>query len=223
MKFSELKWLLVTAALLLVLLPATSGFAQKPYIDYYGYAWETGGFPPSDVGDELIFTCVADFVDDLFDVSLDDFELTFHLYGMTNYSSSIDDITNVETILYEGGYLDIYMDAAKDADWGMNPPNPTSPSTFTDGILFFHGSFTSFVMYMTSFGFGSYEGVLDGEDGWVINEVCADCAYTWGGAFTPDIAQVHEGYDLQIDGVLEMDDSIPTADKTWGDVKSLYR
>ena len=76
---------------------------------------------------------------------------------------------------------------------------------------------------MTSYGYGSYEGTLDGESGWVINEICENCAYTWGGAFSKDIAQVLEGYDLQIDGVLEMDIEVGNAESTWANVKALYR
>lgn len=221
MNVSRTKWWLLAACLIVATAPAALA-QENPHIDYFGYAWETGGFPPSDPGDELIFTCVADYVADFFGVSLDDFELTFHLYGMINCGSTTLP-SGTEVISYCDGYLDVYMDAAKDADWGVNPPNPTSPSTFTDGILFFHGPFSSFTMYMTSYGYGSYEGTLDGESGWVINEICENCAYTWGGAFSKDIAQVLEGYDLQIDGVLEMDIEVGNAESTWANVKALYR
>lgn len=222
MNKSQIKWWLLAGCLLVAMAPAGYGQVEDPHIDYFGYAWETGGFPPSDLGDELIFTCVATYLTDLFEVNLDDFELTFHLHDMVNCGSTTLP-SGTEVISYCDGFLDIYMDAAKDADWGINPPNLTSPSNFTDGILFFHGSFSNFTMFMTSYGYGSFEGTLDGEDGWVINEICSDCAYTWGGAFSQDIAQVPEGYDLQIDGVLEMDYEVPTEDATWGTIKTLFR
>ena len=52
----------------------------------------------------------------------------------------------------------------------------------------------------------------------------ADCAYTFGGAFSRDVgAQIPDGYDLQIDGTLEVDSAVPTTPTSFGAVKSLFR
>src|SRR5262245_20911082 len=51
------------------LLLAGSASAQNALIDYQGYAWETGGFPPSDPGDILSFVAVADNIDPRFGVN----------------------------------------------------------------------------------------------------------------------------------------------------------
>ena len=57
----------------------------------------------------------------------------------------------------------------------------------------------------------------------LVRDVSEDCAYTWGGAFTNESgAQIPDGYDLQIDGLFELDGAVADEHSTWGDVKSLY-
>ncbi len=105
----------------------------------------------------------------------------------------------------------------------MFPPNTVAPATFTDGAMAFRGTFTSLTFFFTPDGNGAYEGSLHGVGGQMIDEVCHDCAYTWGGAFTHDAgAQIPDGYDLQIDGALELDGSVSNDESTWGGVKALY-
>ena len=213
----------VVGAVLLVLALPVAAAAQYANIDYLGYGWETGGFPPSDPGDLLVFTGVADGIDPLFGVDLSQYEVSFHVYDLVSDGGTA--IGGGYTMTsYTGGMLDIYLDDSPDADWGINPPNATSPSTFTDGVLFFRGAFLDFTIYMGPDGSGSYEGHLDGLAGQVLQEICANCAYTWGGSFTPDSgAQIPEGYDLQMDGVFQLDQSVGDAATTWSQVKSLYR
>ena len=99
-----------------------------------------------------------------------------------------------------------------------------APSTFSNGTLFFRGSFSSFTVYITAGGAGSFDGLLDGTDGELIGDMCEDCAYTWGGIFTTESgAQIPEGYDFQLDGVFEVDPAISNQDASWSHVKSLYR
>ena len=65
--------------------------------------------------------------------------------------------------------------------------------------------------------------MLDGLAGTIIDSVCSDCVYTWGGAFTLDAgAQIPEGYDLQIDGLFEIDAAVPAESVSWGSVKALF-
>jgi len=209
-------------ALLLVVAFAIPAFGQASAIDYYGYAWETGGFPPSDVGDVLVFTGVGDYADPVFGVDLATEELTFYMYDLVS-AGSMDIGGGTLMITYTGGYLEIYRDAAKNADWGISPPNPTSPSTFVDGTLYFKGSFNSMTAFLNPGGDGSYEGSLDGIGGTMIDDVCTGCVYTWGGNFTPPSgAQIPEGYDIQIDGVFEIEEAVSTEDASWGSVKALF-
>lgn len=217
----KLQLAITTAVCLLAF--AAIGSAQTPYIDYLGYGWETGGYPPSDPDDVLEFTCVADFIDPAFEIDLSGLELTFHIHGLVS-TGEVDLGGGNTMVSFTGGQLDIYMDNNMDADWGTFPPNTVSPATFTNGILFFSGPFTSYNMYIGSTGSGSYEGTLDGVAGWVLNNICSDCAYTWGGVFDGSTgAQIPDGYDLQMDGVFEIDGSVAGETQTWSDVKALYR
>ncbi|MBU0743643.1 hypothetical protein KKG45_01715 [bacterium] len=211
---------LATAIALVVL--ATSVLAQNPAIDYIGYAWETGGLLPSDAGDELIVTAVATGADPIFQVDFGVDELTFYMYGMISGGETPIGGGTV-MINYSGGYLDIYRDPAQNADWGVDPPSAVSPGTFTDGALAFRGAFISLTFFYAAGGSGAYEGTLNGLDGEVLDDICADCAYTWGGSFTLDAgAQIPDGYHLQMDGVFELDGSVSNETSTWGGVKALY-
>ena len=192
-------------------------------VDYAGYAYETGGVLPSDPGDVLVFTAVATAADPLTGVDLTTTELTFYVYDLVSTGEGTDAFGNV-IVTYTGGILEMYADAAQNADWGIFPPNATAPGTFADGDLLFQGSFLNFVLVLNpTTGAGAYEGNLDGVGGTLISG-CSDCGYTWGGAFGEDSgAQLLEGWDLQIDGVLEINESIPTQETGWGAIKSMYR
>lgn len=209
-------------ALVLVVAFALPAFGQSSTIDYYGYAWETGGFPPSNAGDVLVFTGVADFADPIFGVDLANEELTFYMYDLGS-AGEVDIGGGVVMINYVGGFLEIYRDAAMNADWGIAPPNPTSPSTFMDGTLYFQGSFNSLTVFLNPGGDGAYEGSLDGIGGEMIDSVCTECVFTWGGNFVGATgAQIPDGYDLQVDGVFQIEQAVPTVGTTWGSVKALF-
>jgi hypothetical protein len=215
---------MLSLLLTLALVGATTGpSGATVLVDYVGYAFETGGLLPSDPGDELVFTALATNIDPLTGVDLGTAEVTFHVYGLISTGQGTDPFGNA-IITYNGGTLEVWRDYAQNADWGINPPNATSPSTFADGELLFQGNFVSFMLAINpSIGAGAYEGYLDGVGGTLI-QACTGCAYTWGGAFDQNSgAQILEGYDLQIDGVLEVDGSVDGERTGWGSIKSLYR
>jgi len=212
--------------MMLVVVFAMPAFGQGiAAIDYLGFAWEDGGFPPSDVGDNLTIVGVAVFdgVDPIFGVDLNVEELTFYMSALAS-NGGVDIGGGTLQIDYTGGTLEIYRDAALNATYGVGPlPNGTSPSTFTDGILFFQGTFNSMTVYLNPGGDGSYEGSLDGVGGTMINEICDDCVFTWGGNFTSSTgAQIPDGYDLQVDGVFEIDRTVSAEESSWGSVKALF-
>lgn len=208
--------------LIAVVVLAAPAAAQGPEIDYFGYAWVTPN-PVKTVGDELEFVGVADFADALFGVDLGVDELTFYFYDLIS-TGDVPLGGGATYTSFTGGMLEIWRDGAQNADWGINPPSPVSPSTFTDGSLFFRGEFNYFDMYMTADGAGSFEGTLDGLAGEVIASVCNGCAYTVGGSFTEDVgAQIPEGYVYQMDGVFEIDPAVATETSNWGSVKALFR
>lgn len=208
-------------SVLLVAVCALPAVGQVYSVDYLGYGWEQA-VPVKAAGDELRILSVADNVDPAFGVDLGTEELTLYVYGLIS-QGPVDFYGNT-MVNYTGGYLEIYQDGGQNADWGINPPNPTAPGTFVDGSLFFAGSFTAFTMFFDPSGsYGSFEGTLDGIGGSIIADVCSNCVYTWGGAFTMDAgAQIPEGYDLQIDGVFEIDSAVPSEPTSWGAVKALF-
>lgn len=213
----------MSLALVVAAMLATPVLAQETNVDYLGYAYETGGFPTSDAGDELVLLAVATYAADIFEVDLGLNELTFHVYGFIS-EGQVDIGGGNLQITYTGGYVDVWRDTRMDADYGTYPPNGTAPSTFNNGVLFFRGANDGFTLTITPTGYGYFEGDLLCMAGEIIDGPCGDCAYTWGGAFDLNTgAQIPDGYDLQIDGALFFDPSVPTENSSWSGVKALYR
>lgn len=210
-----------TAILCFFALPVMA--QQVILLDYSGFAYETGGIPHSDPGDVLVITGVATMLDDLFGVDLGVSEATVYIYGLSSTGEVVDGYGNL-LIGYTGGSIEVYEDPSNDHDWGINPPN-AELATFQNGTLLFSGNFTDFNLTLTPSGAGGYSGNIDGVGGTVANlcDGSADCAYTFGGAFTKDTgAQIPDGYDLQIDGTLEVDAAVPVDDTSFGAIKALY-
>jgi hypothetical protein len=217
-----LRWTLVV--LLAVGTLAFTTTAQGVEItDYLGFAWETGGFPPSQSGDVFSFVGVSDWADPLMGVDLNTEEVTFYVHDLVSMGQLADNPQpGWTTTYYSGGVLEMYRDAAMNADYGINPPNGTVPSTFTDGTLLLSANFTSFAISIDPFGNGSYGGAADGTGGELITS-CTGCIYTWGGSFTVDAgAQLPEGYDIQMDGILDIDSAVPAPTQAWGALKAKY-
>jgi hypothetical protein len=214
------KKLLLTLSLsLLMVAPAMAG--QIILMDYTGFGYEDGGLPSSNPGDVLTIAAVAQSYDPMFNVAPSSQEVTIYIYDLV---STGEFMAGSDTfIAYVGGKIEVYEDSMLDNDWGINPPN-VELSTFTNGSLLFQGDFTDFVLTLTAAGFGVYEGTIDGVGGTsaAICDGLADCAYTFGGAFHRDIAQVPDGWDLQIDGTLEVDAAVPATPSSFGAVKALY-
>jgi hypothetical protein len=192
-------------------------------VDYVGFAWETGGIAASLPGDQLSIATVVTQIDPLFEVDLNAVEATLHIEGLVSQGSFVDPSTGAVTITYAGGTIAIFADAARNHDWGTNPANATVPGTFTDGDLVFSGVFTGFVVSLLPSGAGIFEGYIDGTGGSALAGPCAGCAYTFAGTFAaPTGAQIPEGYDLQVDGVLEVESAVSTETMNWGSLKQLF-
>jgi hypothetical protein len=192
--------------------------AQVAIIDYVGFAWEDGGILPSDPGDIMAFTAVATQIDAIFGVDLQTDEVTVYVSDLMSTGEVF--FAPLTYVGYVGGHIEVYADPSNDHDWGVLPPNGQL-GTFTNGTLLLAGDFTSFTLALDGTGAGSFEGLIDGVGGTVAS-ACTGCEFTFGGAFGRDIAQIPTGYDLQIDGVLEVDESVSTESKSFGAVKALY-
>lgn len=216
---------LLTVAMALL---ANTAVAQpNALIDYQGYAWETGGLPPSNASDVLSVVGVVDNIDVRFGVNFLLEEVTLYASNLVS-GGQVDLGGGLLQIAYTGGNLDLYRDPARNHDYGVNPANATAPSTFVDGTLFLGGTFTNFFLFFDSAtGTGAYEGnvVFSAGSGLAtLNQIQAP-GYTFGGVLnrTASGGNVPAGYDLQVDGTLEVSFGVGVENKSWGAVKSLYK
>lgn len=210
-------------ALLLSTLSPSAASAGIAVVDYVGFGWETDGLAASQPGDVFSVANVVTQIDPRFGVNLGSAEATLFITGLTSQGAVTDPGTGVTTITYAGGTLAIYGDASRNHDWGTYPANGTVPSTFTDGSLVFSGTFSSFTLSLLPSGAGIYEGLLNGTGGSALAYPCSGCAYTFAGTFgAPTSAQIPAGYDVQVDGTLELEGAVPAETMNWGSLKQLY-
>ncbi len=213
-----------TVAVLLLALSIGAHSAQAAIVDYVGFGWETGGLDSSIAGDELAIASVITQIDAIFGVDLNTHEGTIYIDGLTSLGANVDPGSGNTIISYSGGTMSIYTDPSHDSDWGTNPANGTVPSSFVNGELLFEGTFSSFTLILQPSGGGIFEGFLNGTGGSALDGPCTGCAYTFAGAFTsPSGAQIPEGYDLQVDGTLEVESAVATETLNWGSLKNLFR
>jgi hypothetical protein len=217
------QWLAAAACALV----ASHAAAQNALIDYQGYAWETGGFPPSNAGDVLSIVGVVDAIDSRFGVNFALEEVTLYASGLAS-SGQIDVGGGLLSIAYTGGSIELYRDPLKDHDYGVNPPNPTAPPTFVNGVLFLGGTLSNFFMfYDPGTGSGAFEAdatFTAGSGLATLNQLQAN-GYTFGGTLDTNGSggNIPLGYDLQVDGVIEVEVIVGVQQKSWSEIKGLYR
>jgi len=210
-----------------VLLMTGSAQADVALIDYQGYSYESGGFTPSNPGDLLTIVGVVDNLDVRFGVNLLTTEITVVASGLVS-GGQVDIGGGYLSVAYSYGSLKLYDDPSMDHDYGVNPPNGTAPSTFTNGTLFLGGDFDNFFLYFdTTTGTGAYEGYLTFDEGTglaTLNQINAP-GYTFGGVLSSAAAggNVPTGYDLQVDGVIQVGPFVAVQPKSWGAVKEMFR
>lgn len=204
-------------------LMALAAPARAAEVDYVGFAWESGGLAASLPGDELAIATVVTQIDPLFGVDLGVSEATLFIDGLVSQGAVVDGSTGATTITYGGGSLAVHAGALRNHAWGTNPANGTVPATFIDGELIFSGVFTGFAVTLLPSGLGIFEGYVDGTGGTALAGPCGGCAYTFAGTFTGPVgAQIPEGYDLQVDGVLEVESAVAVEAVNWGSLKALF-
>ena len=132
-------------------------------------------------------------------------------------------------VFYTPGDFDMYEDdrsSGTPGTYGVNPPNGTSPSSFSDGLNILGGTVTNFVLTLDlSSGTGSFNGDIAFNRGTQSGSIPPAQLNGWtfagltsgGGTGTPD------GYQHQVDGEIRVPDPTPATPKTWGQVKSTYR
>jgi hypothetical protein len=203
-------------------------------LDFTSFLYEDGPnpfYPEFHSATGEVMTCVGyiESVGPELDWNTAEVELTLVLDGLVS-QGELEYPGDLVYIIYDGGWLDIYGQRYDDPlytspDYGIDPPNGTSPATFTDGDLYLHGEFISFYMiYYPVLHVGNFEGHLLWTGGSQLNSLFMDAAgYTLAGTVDPFGAPVPLGYDLEADGHVSFDAAIRTEESTWGRVKNLYR
>jgi hypothetical protein len=217
----------IPAILLLACLASGAAQAQNALIDYQGYAWEDGGFPPSNAGDSLFVVGVVDGIDSRFGVNFATEEVTLWVRNLVS-GGQVSQGGSLISVAYSSGDIDLYRDPSKNRDYGINPRNGTVPSTFTNGSLFLGGTLTSFFLnYDTSTDSGAYEGTVAFSSGSglvALGQLNAN-GFTFGGLISRPVSggTVPQGYDLQCDGTIAVEVRVGVENKSWGAVKEMYR
>ncbi len=231
------KTITMACALALCTFLVVPALAQNTMLDFTGFVYESDntpgvqGFPPSEVGDVLT---LVGFIENIGPELLADpdwdpnlYQLTIHLSGLTS-TGEYDTGTGMVYIVYNDGVCDIVADphvGGTPPDYGTDPPSAVAPGTFVDGDVYLHGEFTTFYMtYHPSLHVGSFEGYVVWTGGSQLSSLFQDpVGYTVAGTVDPFSAPVPDGYDLEADGHISFDAAIRGEDRTWGQLKSLYR
>lgn len=128
-----------------------------------------------------------------------------------------------------GRYYEDALVGGTAADYGTNPPNLTSPSTFIDGVMQIGGKIDNFVLtYDFSINLGNFQGDMTLDEGPDLIYVPPGsyAGWTLAGLNNQGIGgnpSVPVGYDHQVDGECRKPGKTPATHRTWGAVKSLYR
>lgn len=211
---------LATLAFALVMSAGVANAQTEQILHLSGNAWEDGGFPPSNVGDGFNMVGILNDIEAPLVWSTDLYSYTHWVRDLVSVGESVFGTTHVAS--YSGGLFTIYVDwLPSNHDYGMNPPNGTAPSTFSDGIsTYLDGFFTDFtVTFNSATASGSFVGSLSFTGG----DVFPLLASTDGWTFGANIANVSPtGYDLQINGDVFLE-IVSVESQTWGSVKNLYR
>lgn len=209
--------LLVT---LLGLVPLTGAQASSSLIDYVGFSYEEGTFPPSQLGDRLDFVAIIDNL--TAPLSWDPManEYTLSISELISQGEENPDPNNI-VVRYNGGAFDLYEDPQMNAQPGEYPPNASAPGSYRDGVHYLGGQMTQFIVYYnTQFNSGAFEADMMFVNGSHLDELgLATTGYTFGGVF---VFGTPQGYDLQWDGQVLLD-VIPVEATTWGAIKLALR
>ncbi len=211
----------IGSALLLLAFSSIPAKAVETILFTAGNAWETGGLPTSEPGDEL------QAVGLLTDIRLPlvwntaSYSYTWYLRGLLSTGETLNGTTHIAT--YSGGTITFYVDSKpSNHDYGVNPPNATSPSTFTDGIsTYLEGSFEEFTLTLNeATSQGAFTGTITFTGGDVFGLLTSPTGWTFGSnlsGFSP------EGYDLEVNGEVFLQGPSSVDETSWGGIKGLYR
>ncbi len=209
---------------------ATAARADALLFDYVGFDYETNdlapGFGEAGSGYVGLGTVPFLFAPLTSDTNLN--EYTFVIDGLT--STGFTSITSYRIINYSGGTISIYRDAKSGgfsvpADFGINPPNGTAPSSFTDGEKILEGTLTNFQFVLdTTNGSGYFEAIFNATGGTQLGNFPLNerTGWTFSGS-SGSALNIPAGYAHQIDGQTFLNGPVATRRTSWGKLKASFR
>lgn len=195
--------------------------------DYRGYDYEPtrAGAGFGDVGNTYAVLATVPQLGSPLVYNFSQNEYTVTITGLTSVSKM--SLGTFDIINYAGGSVDIYCDlllGGTPANYGINPPNATAPSSFNDGTNILVGTLSNFqVVFDNATRTGSFEGDLNFTGGSQIGNFPANQRSGWTFAgVTGNSPITPQGYLHQVDGSVYLDNPVPVQATTWSSVKALY-
>lgn len=218
--------LLVAAFALLAFAPVTH--AQTLLFDYVGFDYQTpNNVPFGDPGTSYTGIGTVPFLFAPLTSDTNNNEYTYVMSGLAPVGPP-QVFGQFKIINYTAGTITLYEDAklgGSAADFGVNPPNPTVPTTFTDGTPILVGSLTNFQFVLdTASGTGSFEAVFTVTGGSQLGNFPLNQrkGWTFSGA-TVNALNIPQGYAHQVDGQTFLDAPVSSRKTSWGRLKAGYR
>jgi hypothetical protein len=216
---------------------APSGTIIAPFAGLRGNLWETGGWAaPFVAGDEL--QIVGEVHQDVWGAVLLPLpwqptvsSYTFWARGMVAQNEIWQG--SLRTVIYRFGQFGIYEDALPpDHAYGVDPPNASSPASFSDGVLALAGTLgLSSVRADTVTGNGDFVlNVVQYSEGTFLPAFLVNCGTCDNSAYgtvwttaTPPEPEVPLGYDFGLAGSCWNLFTTSVEASSWGRLKGLYR
>ncbi|TFG88556.1 MAG: hypothetical protein E4H17_02180 [Gemmatimonadales bacterium] len=155
---------------------------------------------------------------------------TYHYYDLTVQTNTYyPEFDYLEVQFANAGRGRFYEDsyaAGPGAQYGVNPPNATAPSTFIDGTVILGGRIDNLSLaYDFGSGSGSFTGDMSFDEGALLTWIPVLQRNGWtlsglAGGLNPSIP---DGYSHQINVQCRIPGTVPVTHRTWGALKALYR
>lgn len=221
--------LLLTLLMGLLVLAPSAAHAQSLLFDWVGYDFEAPNPDPSSIGEPGSAYTAVGFVNGLFAPLVADTvhnQYTFVVTGLTPVNRQ--NFGTFVIVDYSVGTMNVYEDSKTSgtpADYGVAPPNGTSPSSFNDGNLFVAGQLTNFqYIYNTATNSGSFSGYYNVVGGSQYGNflVAQRTGWTFAGT-TGNAVNIPAGYEHQVVGQNLIEQVVSTHHSSWGQLKASYR
>lgn len=204
--------------------------AAQLFIDYFGYDYESPNPNPGTFGEPGSMYNSLGPAPNLFAPLVADTANNQYTYYFTNLNPINAQTFGTYLVIdyAPGGLFQVWEDSktlGTPYAYGVNPPNATAPSTFTDGTKFVEGSIDQFqiVINLTT-GSGSFDANFTMTGGSQLGNVPANqrTGWTFAGTTANELNRP-SGYDHQVDGQIFLNEPVPAQVKSWGAIKARYR